>query len=161
MNIHFAAAWLRAFSSAPEDVLSFYADEFDFADPPQERFIRNDKQALARAIRALSNKDPRNGLGIHRFEAVEYIGDQNSGLVLWKWFVKHANNVFGMPAKGVEVQASGMSFHVYQDGKIQREIVYSDQIHVAQTLGLWPRTSTGPAGRILAPEDPSKRSVRH
>ena len=161
MNIHFAAAWLRAFSSAPEDVLTFYADEFDFADPPQERFIRSDKPALARAIRALSNKDPRNGLGIHRFEAVEYIGDQNSGLVLWKWMVKHANTVFGMPAKGNEVQATGMSFHVYQDGKILREIVYSDQIHVAQTLGLWLHTRLDPESQAATPDDPTKRSVRH
>ena len=161
MNIHFAAAWLRAFSSAPEDVLTFYADEFDFADPPQERFIRNDKPALARAIRALSNKDPRNGLGIHRFEAVEYIGDQNSGLVLWKWMVKHANTVFGMPARGSEVQATGMSFHIYQDGKIQREIVYSDQVHVAQTLGLWPLTKRDLGQPIATPQDPAKRSFRH
>lgn len=161
MNIHFAAAWLRAFSSRPEDVLTFYADDFDFADPPQERFIRSDKQALARAIRALSNKDPRNGLGIHRFEAVEYIGDQNSGLVLWKWVVKHAATVFGMPAKGMEVHATGMSFHVYQDGKILREIVYSDQVHVAQTLGLWPRITVDPDSLVATPDDPTKRSIRH
>ncbi|MGQ0697252.1 MAG: ester cyclase [Panacagrimonas sp.] len=135
MNIHFAAAWLRSFSTGPEAALTFYADEFDFADVPLERFIRKDKAALGRAFAPLANKDPSNGVGIHRFEAVEYIGDQNSGLVLWKWKVEHASTVFGLPTRGSAIQTTGMSFHIYENGKIVREIVHSDQIHVAQQLG--------------------------
>jgi hypothetical protein len=73
LNIHFAAAWLRAFSSGPEDVLTFYADDFEFCDPPQEILIRHDKSALGRTFRPLANRDPENGLGIHRLDAVEYI----------------------------------------------------------------------------------------
>lgn len=138
MNIHFAAAWLRAFASSTEDALTFYADEFDFADPPQDRFIRNDRLALARAFRPLSNKDSGNGLGIHRLEAHEYIGDQHSGLVLWKWTATHASTIFGLSAGGRAVHTTGMSFHIYRNGKIVREIVYSDQIHVMQQLGYRP-----------------------
>lgn len=136
MNIHFANAWLRSFQTGPDAVLTFYADEFDFADPPQERFICNDREALARAFRPLANKDPSNGLGIHRFKAVEYIGDQHAGLVLWTWSASSARRIFGLDAHGAAIRTTGLSYHVYRDGKIAREIVYSDQIHVAQQLGI-------------------------
>lgn len=161
MNIHFAAAWMRAFSSGPDDVLTFYADDFEFSDPPQEYFIRQDKLALARAVRPLSNKDPDNGLGIHRLEVVEYIGDQHSGLVLWRWSATHTSFFFGLATHGNPVQTTGMSFHIYRNGKIRREIVYSDQIHVAQQLGMPVRSHRGPLQRFTPPGDPSKGGVRH
>lgn len=161
MNIHFAAAWLRSIATSPEDALAFYADEFEFADPPQERHIHKDKAALARALRPLSNKDPANGKGIHRFEAVEYIGDQNSGLVLWKWSATHAALFFGLQTHGTPVHTTGMSFHVYQNGKIAREVVYSDQIHVAQQLGYPVRFSQRRAPSAKPSADLSKRNLRH
>lgn len=161
MNIHFAAAWLRSFLSSPEDALSFYAEEFEYSDPPQERFIRKDKLALARAFRPLANKDPSNGLGIHLLEAVEYLGDQNSGLILWKWSARHAAVFFGLQTNGTPVQTTGMTFHVYRNGKITREIVYSDQIHVAQQLGYAVQISQDAFPSPRQPIDPSKRSIRH
>lgn len=136
MNIQFAAAWLRAFTCSPDDVATFYDDAFDFADPPQDRFICGDLQLLKRVIRPLSNKNPDNGLGVHRLEAIEYLGDQNAGLVHWRWTVEYADRVFGIDAGRRPVQTTGMSYHIYQHGKIRREIVYSDQIRVARTLGL-------------------------
>lgn len=157
MNIHFAAAWLRSLSTSVDDALSFYADEFELSDAPQERFICRDKLALARAFRHLSNKDEANGAGIHRLEAVEYIGDQNSGLVRWKWNARHAALFFGLAAHGSPVETTGMSFHVYQNGKILREIVYSDQIHVAQQLGIPVHFGLDPT----FPPPPSPRSLRH
>lgn len=161
MNIHFAAAWLRSISTSAEDALAFYADEFEFSDAPQERFIRRDRAALARALRPLSNKDPSNGKGIHHFEATEYIGDQHSGLVLWKWNATHAAMIFGLQTHGAAVHTTGMSFHVYQNGKIAREIVYSDQIHVAQQLGYPVHFATRKHSSTPMPSDPSKRSLRH
>lgn len=135
MNFYFVSAWMKAFLSSPEAALTFYADSFDFSDPPRERFIRDDRAALAAAIRAFSNRDPDNGLGLHHLEVVEYVGDQNSGLVVWKWSARHADVIFGMPAGGRFVETTGASFHVYNSGKIVREIIYSDQIHVARQLG--------------------------
>lgn len=161
MNIHFAAAWMRAFCSSPDDALAFYADDFEFSDPPQERFICQDKSALARAVRPLSNKDPGNGLGIHQLEVIEYIGDQHSGLVLWRWSATHVSFFFGLATHGSPVQTTGMSFHVYRNGKIRREIVYSDQIHVAQQLGVPVEMRRNPHKRFTPPEDPSKGGVRH
>lgn len=161
MNIHFAAAWMRSFSSSPEDALTFYADDFDFADPPLERFIRQDKAALARVFRPLANSDPDNGLGIHQLEVLEYIGDQNSGLILWRWSATHIATFFGIATRGAPVQTTGMSFHVYRDGKITREIVYSDQIHVAQQLGLPIRITRDPLLRLGGPSGNNKGDIRH
>lgn len=161
MNIHFAAAWLRSLSTSADDALTFYADEFLFEDAPRERFIHTDRAALARALRALSNKDPGNGRGIHLLEAVEYIGDQNSGLVLWKWSATNTTTFFGLPTHGIPIHATGMSFHVYQNGKIAREIVYSDQIHVVQQLGYPVHLSPDQPRALTQPTDPSKRGVRH
>lgn len=144
-------------STSTEDALSFYAEDFDLSDVPQERFIRGDRAALARAFRHLSNKDAANGAGIHRLEAVEYIGDQNSGLVRWKWSARHAAIFFGLATHGSPVETTGMSFHVYQNGKIAREIVYSDQIHVAQQLGFPVHIGLDPTS---APPS-SPRSLRH
>lgn len=161
MNIHFAAAWLRSISTSAEDALAFYADDFEFSDAPQERFIRTDRAALARALRPLSNKDPANGKGIHQFEATEYIGDQHSGLVRWRWSATHAATIFGLQTHGAAIQTTGMSFHVYQNGKIAREIVYSDQIHVAQQLGYPVNFSNRRTPGPKPPSDPAKRSLRH
>lgn len=161
MNIHFAAAWLRSLLTSADDALTFYADDFSYEDAPRERFIRTDRAALARAFRALSNKDPGNGRGIHQLEAVDYIGDQNSGLVLWKWSATHTTSFFGLPTQGVPMQATGMSFHLYQHGKIAREIVHSDQIHVVQQLGYPVQISPQTLRILTQPTDPSKRGVRH
>ena len=142
--------------TSPEAALSFYADRFHFADPPQERHIQDDKALLAEVFRPLSNRDPANGLGIHRLEAIEYIGDQHSGIVVWRWCVTDADRFFGLATGGLAVQTTGMSFHRYENGKITREIVYSDQIHVAQQLGI-PVVFT-PAGTPPALQGPPSRS---
>jgi steroid delta-isomerase-like uncharacterized protein len=159
LNIHFAAAWLRALTTSVDDALSFYAEDIEFTDAPQEIVIRRDKEALARNLRRLCNQDPANGVGIHKLEPLEYIGDQNSGLVLWRWSARHARVFFGLLTNGSAVETTGMSFHVYQNGKIRREIVYSDQIHVAQRLG-WPIQST-----LSGPPDQrtpgTRRNLRH
>lgn len=136
LNIQFASAWLKAFTAAPDSVLSFYADDFEFSNPPQELYFRADPKGFQDAMRPLANRDPANGLGVHRLEALEYLGDYRSGLVIWRWTIRHADRVFGIDTHRRLVRTTGASFHVYMDGKIAREIVYSDQIHVAQELGL-------------------------
>ena len=158
MNIQFVSAWIRSMLTSPEAALTFYADQFDFSDPPRERFIRNDRVALAAAIRAFSNRDPNNGLGIHKLEAMEYIGDQHAGLVIWKWSARKAQKIFGMETEGQAVETTGTSFHVYSSGKITREVVYSDQIHVARQLGYVPGPGTARRDRTFLRSNPSKTS---
>lgn len=141
----------------------FYADAFDFADPPQERFIHRDKVALGRIFRPFANKDPNNGQGIHTLEVTEYLGDQNAGLILWRWRVRGAKSIFGLPVGGRDIQTTGMSYHVYEHGKIVREITYSDQIHVALQLGSFPVGATNSKKTRIdkSLDTPPNSDVRH
>src|SRR3546814_20363359 len=94
------------------------------------------RSGLARAFIPFANADPANGRGIHQFEATEYHGDEKSGVVLWRWTARHCPAFFGLPNPDLpEISAIGMSYHQYRDGKIVREFVHSDQIHVVQALG--------------------------
>jgi len=136
VNIHFAAAWLRSLQTSPEDSLTFYAERFEIMNPPLGIYIRDDRAALARVLAPLSNLDPDNGAGIHQLAAEEYIGDQNSGLVLWQWGVVGARRFLGLPTNGAPAFTAGMSFLIYENGKIAREIVHCDQRHPALRLGL-------------------------
>lgn len=131
----------------------FYADAFDFADPPQGHFIRGDKTALGEVFRPIANKNPNNGQGLHTLEATEYLGDQNAGLILWRWRVRGARTFLGLAVGERDVQATGMSYHVYQHGKIVREIVYSDQLCVARQIGLPLSVAAPQDSRRSAPPD--------
>lgn len=136
MNLEHATRWITSFGRSADEAISFYADEFDFADYPLEQFIKNDKKRLRRAFLPFANKDPLNGMGIHTFSVDEYIGDENAALIRFSWKASHCSAFFGLPVEGDrEIVTNGMTYHIYRDGKIAREIVHSDQIHVVQQLG--------------------------
>jgi steroid delta-isomerase-like uncharacterized protein len=136
MNFEHATRWIKSFSRSADEAVSYYADEFDFADYPLEQFIKNDKARLRRAFLPFANTDPTNGMGLHEFDVDEYIGDANAGLIRFSWKARHCSAFFGLPVEGErEIVTNGMTYHIYRDGKIAREIVHSDQIHVVQQLG--------------------------
>ncbi|MGX7927881.1 ester cyclase [Tsuneonella sp. HG094] len=136
MNLKHVTRWINSFSRSADEAVDYYADEFEFADYPLEQFIRNDKAALRRAFLPFANRDPSSGFGIHQFSVDEYIGNENAGLVLFSWKATHCGAFFGLPVKDErEIATNGMTYHIYRDGKIAREIVHSDQIHVVQQLG--------------------------
>lgn len=136
MNFDHVQNWIKSFSRSADEAVSFYADEFDFADYPLEQFIRNDKEKLKRAFLPFANKDPHNGQGIHEFEVEEYIGNENAGLIRFSWKASRCAAFFGLPVPaGKDLVTNGMTYHIYRKGKIAREIVHSDQIHIVQQLG--------------------------
>ena len=136
MNAVHAQRWLDAFAAGPEAAVAFYADDFVFDDVPLEQAIRGDKAALGRAFAPFANRDPGNGVGLHRFTVLEYIGDARSGVVHWQWIATDAAAFFGLPTgERTTIETTGMSFHQYRDGLISRELVYWDQIHPIQRLG--------------------------
>lgn len=136
MNLEHVTKWIKSFSRSADEAISFYADEFDFADYPLEQFIKNDKERLRRAFIPFANQDPATGFGIHEFDVDEYIGDENAGLVRFSWKARECASFFGLPVPaGKELITNGTTYHIYRDGKIAREIVHSDQIHVLQQLG--------------------------
>lgn len=136
MNLEWAARWISSFSVSLDAAMEFYADDCDFRDFPLEHIFLNDKPGLARAFIPFANAYPANGRGIHHFEATEFHGDDKSGVVLWRWTARHCPAFFGLPNPDLpEISTIGMSYHRYRDGKIIREFVHSDHIHVVQALG--------------------------
>lgn len=136
MNLDWASRWIASFSVSVEEAMKYYSEECDFRDFPLEHIIHNDKPMLSRAFIPFSNSDTENGRGIHHFEATEYFGDENSGIVLWRWTATHCASLFGLPNPDQrEVSTIGMSYHQYRENKIVREFVHSDQIHVLKQLG--------------------------
>ena len=136
MNLQHVTNWIKSFSRSPDEAVSFYADEFDFADYPLEQFIKNDKIRLKRAFIPFANKDPDNGFGIHEFDVDEYIGNEHAGLIRFSWKARNCSSFFGLPVPaGTELTTNGMTYHIYRDGKIAREIIHSDQIHIVKQLG--------------------------
>lgn len=136
MNLEWASQWISSFSVSVDAAMEYYADDCDFRDFPLEHIFLNDKPGLARAFLPFANADPANGRGIHHFEATEFHGDATSGVVLWRWTARHCPAFFGLPNADLrEISTVGMSYHQYRSGKIVREFVHSDQIHVVQALG--------------------------
>lgn len=136
MNLEHVTNWIKSFSRSPDEAVSFYADEFDFADYPLEQFIKNDKEQLRRAFIPFANRDPATGFGIHEFDVDEYVGDENAGLIRFSWKARDCSSFFGLPVPaGKQLVTNGMTYHIYKGGKIAREIIHSDQIHVLQQLG--------------------------
>ncbi len=135
MNFEWATRWINSFVDV-DAAMEYYADDCDFRDFPLEHIFLNDKAGLSRAFIPFGNSDPDNGHGIHSFEVTEFRGDDKSAIILWRWTARESDSFFGLPNPGRgEISTVGMSYHEYRDGKIVREYVHSDQIHVVQALG--------------------------
>ncbi|MGH2370987.1 MAG: ester cyclase [Chloroflexota bacterium] len=135
MNKEWATSWIKSFGSSPEEGVSFYADEFIFEDVPLDQDIRNDKAALFRCFGPYSNKDPNNGIGIHNFEVEDYIGDENSGFIVWRWEATDCASFIGLPTNGKTIHTRGITGHIYKNGKVVREWTHSDQATILAQLG--------------------------
>ncbi len=136
MNIEHVSELMRRFSEDVDLALEFYADDCDFTDHPLEQKIANDKAKLRRAFIPFANKNPDNGMGIHHFDALEYIGNEKSGLLQWQWTADHCASIFGLSnPDGRRLSTNGMSFYVFRDGKIVREVVHSNQVEILRQLG--------------------------
>lgn len=135
MNKQFAEDWIQSFSKSPKKGCEFYADEFVFEDVPLDQDIRNDKAELERCFQPYANEDPKNGIGIHRFKVVDYVGDEKSGFILWEWSATDCAAFIGLPTNGKALRCRGITGHVYENGKIVREWTHSDQATILKQLG--------------------------
>lgn len=138
MNKEWATAWIKSFGESPQAGISYYADDCHFEDVPfdQDLKLEGDLAPLERLFGPYANKDPENGIGVHHFEVDDYVGDENSGFVVWRWEATDCANFFGLevPA-GQKIHTRGISGHIYRDGKIIREWTHSDQFSLLHQLG--------------------------
>ena len=135
MNKPWAQQWIESFSKSPKQGCEFYADEFVFEDVPLDQDIRSDKAELERCFQPYANTDPANGVGIHRFQVVDYVGDENSGFILWEWSATECATFIGLPTNGKPLRTRGITGHVHRNGKIVREWTHSDQASILKQLG--------------------------
>lgn len=136
MNKEWATSWIKSFGSSPEEGVSFYADEFIFEDIPLDQDIRNNKEDLFRCFMPYANTDASNGYGIHNFDVDDYVGDENSGFIVWRWEATDCAAFFGLPVPaGQKLHTRGITGHVYENGKVTREWTHSDQATILKQLG--------------------------
>ena len=135
MNKEWAQSWIKSFGSSPEEGVSFYADEFVFEDVPLDQYIENDLDELYRCFVPYANKDASNGIGIHQFDVVDYVGDENSGFILWEWSATDCAAFIGLPTGGKPLHTRGITGHIYKNGKVVREWTHSDQTAILRQLG--------------------------
>jgi steroid delta-isomerase-like uncharacterized protein len=140
VNREWAQRWITSFGRDPEEGASYYADDFIFEDAPLEQFIQNDKAELLRCFGPYANQDPDNGVGIHSFNVTDYRGDENSGFITWEWDAKHCAVFLGLPTNGKDLHTTGITGHVYADGKVTREWTHSDQVTIFKQLGVPAKT---------------------
>ena len=134
MNQRFAVLWLKAFRESPEKVCRMYADDFLFEDLMLGQSI-TDKGELAAAFAPYANTDPHNGVGIHHFRIDEVVGNSESAIIRWTWEAHGAAQFLGVPTNGKVVGTSGLTQHVYEDGRIKRESTYWDATAALVSLG--------------------------
>ncbi|MCB2050144.1 MAG: nuclear transport factor 2 family protein [Novosphingobium sp.] len=136
MNFEHVSKLMAAFSRDVDEAMGYYHEDCDFADHPLEQYIARDKAMLRRAFVPFANKDPNNGMGVHTFEALEYLGDENAGLLQWRWTADNCGSIFGLPnPEAKRVSTNGMSYYQFCDGKIIREVVHSNQVKILKQLG--------------------------
>jgi steroid delta-isomerase-like uncharacterized protein len=135
VNKEWASSWIKSFGSSPEEAMTFYADDCHFEDVPFDQDVKGDPAALQRLFGPYCNKDPENGVGIHHFEVDDYVGDENSGFILWRWEATDAENFFGLDVGRKKISTRGITGHIYRDGKITREWTHSDQFAILKQLG--------------------------
>ena len=135
MNKEWATSWIKSFGSSPEEGGSFYAEDCHFEDVPLDQDVKNDHAAIVRIFWPYANKDTENGIGIHHFEVDEYVGDESSGFIVWRWEAEHCATFLGLPTEGKKISTRGITGHIYRDGKVIREWTHSDQATIFKQLG--------------------------
>lgn len=135
MNKEWAHRWVKGFQTSAEEQVEFYADEFHFEEIPLGISIRNDKEELLRCFAPFANKDPNNGLGMHNFTALDYIGNEHSGFTLWLWEATDCTEFLGVPTKGRCLKTRGITGHVFnKDGKLVRDMSWWDAPSILMDL---------------------------
>jgi steroid delta-isomerase-like uncharacterized protein len=148
MNQRFAVLWLKAFRESPELVSEMYADEFLFEDLMLGQSI-TDKAELVAAFAPYANADLTNGVGVHHFRIDEVVGNSDSAIIRWTWEAHGAAQFLGVPTDGKVVGTTGLTQHIYENGRIKRESTFWDATAVLVALGqpVSPHGVTAPAVR--------------
>jgi steroid delta-isomerase-like uncharacterized protein len=135
-----AKAWATALTEDTDRLLGMYADEFTSQDRRVADVVTDvitEKDVLRDVYAPFANKDRDNGVGVHSFEAAEWIGDESRGVILWNWSAEDIASYRGIPTGGAGVKTFGQTYHEYDgDGRIVRESTFWNDVPAFQALGL-------------------------
>jgi len=130
MNTTWAKEWAANFADL-DKLMVMYADDAQFEDVIIAHKERG-KAALAKFFAAAGNPVYAENTIV----AVSYCGNTDAGAVEWIWRAKHvAGKILGIPTKGKETNARGVSVLTFKNGKIATQHDYWDAAAVLRQLG--------------------------
>lgn len=130
MNLAWAKEWMSEFTAAGmEKALSKYADNVQFEDVT----FAHKANGIAE-LRKFFSGFVAPGAGEHVFTATAYSGNADGGAVEWTWQAKHVGDFLGVPAKGKQTTARGVSVLTFKNSKIASQHDYWDANSVVQQL---------------------------
>ncbi|MGE0822841.1 MAG: ester cyclase [Candidatus Binatia bacterium] len=129
MNTSWAEEWAANFADL-DKLMDMYADDAQFEDIIIAH-KESGKAALAKFFAAAGNP----AYAENTFTAVSYCGNADGGAVEWLWQAKHhAGKILGVPSKGKETSARGVSILTFKNGKIATQHDYWDAAAVLRQL---------------------------
>lgn len=137
MNREWARRWISLFADRTDELLTLYADQFEFEDVNLDVRIINNKAALREFF--LNFVSANSEESYNRFNVFDYVGDSTLGVVQWTWDAKHAEDFLGMPAAGKETSTRGITMLAFRSGKIVQERAIWDVLPVLRQLDVLPR----------------------
>jgi steroid delta-isomerase-like uncharacterized protein len=133
MNLKWAQYWIGLFAGGTNELMTLYADKFQFEDVNFDLRIENDLQALRAFFSGFQVADPDKSY--NRFDVFDYVGDDKLGSFQWTWEAKHAGDFLGIDAAGKTTKTRGLTVMAWQDGKIVLERSIWDAAPVLRQLG--------------------------
>jgi steroid delta-isomerase-like uncharacterized protein len=141
MKLDYAKQWADALGNDTDRLGELYAPDGDFTidvhmmDDHMQDTVSSHEH-LKEKLGPLANPDPGNGLGVHTFEATEYLGDERWGLIHWDYTVEGADSYRGIPTQGKTLATKGSTFLRFNaEGKIILESTYFNDNPIFQELG--------------------------
>ena len=134
MNLEWSQYWIGLFADNNEELMTLYADKFEFEDVNLGVHIIDDLAALQAFHSNFIVEDPCQSY--NRFEVFEYVGDKRLGSFQWTWETKHAGDFLGVAAAGKTTKTRGVTVMAWdENGKITLERSIWDAVPVLRQLG--------------------------
>jgi steroid delta-isomerase-like uncharacterized protein len=136
MNIEHARRWADALGNDVEALGELYADFFTLDHTMVDDHMKDtitDREMLKAALGGLSSGEN----GKYTFEATEWLGTTEYGLIHWKVTIEGARTFRGIPTEGKTLTGIGSTFHEFdENGKIRLESTFWEDNRIFVQLGL-------------------------
>ncbi len=137
MNLQWSQYWIGLFADNNEELMTLYADQFEFEDVNLGVHIIDDLPALQAFHSNFIVEDASQSY--NKFEVFEYVGDERLGSFQWTWETKHAGDFLGVAAAGKTTKTRGVTVMAWdENGKITLERSIWDAVPVLRQLGAIP-----------------------